>query len=155
MPDRRELVSALGQALRERGLEGRGRYFRFVGPELAWFVDLDLIPHTDRVGTIVGVCPAALAPNGWPTRANNCPIVLAPDSGGEPFGLDHWEMWQALSADSDLTDDARREALQALVEAVVGVVRRVQTLEELKAIAASGQLRGFLHKDARSLLAGS
>lgn len=148
-------MSALGRALRERGLEGRGRYFRLVGPELSWFVDLDLVPRTDRVGTIVGVCPVALAPDGWPTRANNCPIVLAPDSGGEPFGLDHWEMWQALSADSDLTDDARWTALLGLVEAVVDVAQRVQTLEALRVMAASGQLRGFLHQDARSLLKGA
>lgn len=83
----------LGQALHERGLEGRGRYFRVVGAELTWFVDLDLVPRMDRVGVIVGVCPAALASDGWPARARSRPILLAPDSGGEPFGLDHWEMW--------------------------------------------------------------
>lgn len=154
MMDRKDITRALGGSLAGGGFEGRGRRLRLAWPNLVWLVELDMVPRTERLGISLGVCSAELASAGWPDRANDCPIIFYPDAGGEPFGLDHWRAWQALDAGSDLDDDARRLALSEIGEAIAGLANRVTTLEDLKQMAAGGQLRGFVRKDARVLLEG-
>lgn len=152
MVSREELIGSLGGLLRDAGFEGRNRHFILAGPELDWLLQLELIPRTTRVGIYVGVSPRVLASGTEPTRANDCPIVFDPESGGEPFGLDHWQVWRALDVESDVPDDVRAETLAETVRAVSLVARRVSTLAALRQMAADGQIREFVRKDARSLI---
>lgn len=149
------VISVLRKELTELGFAGRGRNLRAIRAEVAWFVELELIPRTSRVGVSLGACPAVLAPEGWPARANDCPIILDPASGGAALlGHDRWETWQALDGDSALSDEVRSEALRCLAEALARAFERIMTLGDLRAAAAEGQLTGFIHKDARALLEG-
>ncbi|MCC2322277.1 hypothetical protein [Cellulomonas xiejunii] len=150
--ERDEILSVLRGGLRERGFTGPGGRLRLVSPHMAWMVDLGRVPRTDRAEVYVGICPVELAPGGWPTCANNCPIVLYPESGGAPFGLDRWDAWQALDAGSSLSDEIRRGELLAIVDAVAELSTQVTTLQDLKEMFAAGRLRQFVHKNARALL---
>jgi hypothetical protein len=94
-----------------------------------------------------------LAPDGWPKRANDCPIVLYPDAGGEPFGLDRWQAWQALDSDSDLHIGERELELERIARSMWRVANEIRSLSDLRHMAAEGHLRGFVHRDARDLLA--
>lgn len=154
MMPRDKVLKKLAEGLVRSGFQGRGRRFTRVWPELAWLFQLESIPRTARVGIYVGICPVELAPNGWPARANDCPIILHPEGGGEPFGLDHWEAWQALDTASELEDAVRLATLDEIVRSVAEVAERVTTIGELRRLAADGQLRGFVHRDARALLDG-
>ena len=152
---REDVMRLLRRELTARGFSGRGRNLRVVRPEIAWLVGLELVPRTARVGVSLGACPAVLAPGGWPTRANDCPIILDPASGGAAL-LDHdrWEAWQALDGDSGLTDEVRQQALGRLAEGLASVADRIALLDDLRAAAHVGQLTGFVRKDARALLGG-
>lgn len=150
--ERDEIVSVLRGGLRERGFAGPGGRLRLVSPHMAWMVDLGRVPRTDRAEVYVGICPVELAPGGWPTRANSCPIILYPESGGEPFGLDHRDTWQALDAGSNLSDETRRGGLLAIVDAVAELTTQVTTLHDLREMFAAGRLRQFVHTNARALL---
>jgi hypothetical protein len=150
--DRLEVIKIIGRELRERGLPGRGRVFSFHHTDVLWLIDLEQIPRTDRVGVAVGACPNVLMADGRPTRANNCPIVFYPETGGEPFGLDRWRTWQALDVASDIGDDERSEALAEIVDAIVDVASNAVTLHDLREMASEGKIRHFIRKDARALL---
>jgi len=152
--NRQDVIRTIGEALADGGLSGRGRHFRLVQPDLVWMVDLDQIPGTARLGISVGVCPAQLAGEQWPDRANDCPIILYPDAGGEPFGLDHWRSWEGLDAASEIADDERRRSLSEIGDSVAELAGRVTTLNQLKQLYEAGRLRGFVRKDARLLLEG-
>ncbi len=152
MMDRSDGIRALGGYLTSAGFEGRGLRFRLSWSELVWMVELDRIPRSERIGIMVGVCPAELAPDGWPVRANDCPIIFYPDGGGEPFGLDHWRAWQALDSSSDISDEDRLSELSAIVESIVTLANFVTTVDGLRSMAAKGPLRGFVRKDALSLI---
>jgi hypothetical protein len=155
MMGREDVMSVLRKDLTALGFAGRGRNLRVLREEVAWLVELELIPRTSRVGVFLGACPAVLAPEGWPTRANDCPIILDPASGGAALlGHNRWVTWLALDGDSVLSDEARREALYRLAEALVSASERITTVSELRAAAAEGQLTGFVRKDARALLVG-
>ncbi|WP_353810495.1 hypothetical protein [Agromyces sp. SYSU T00194] len=105
------------------------------------------------MGVSIGVCPAALSPDGWPARATECPIIIDPAGGGvDLLGHDRWDAWRALDCDSGLLDDERRAGIVALVEALAGVAEGIATLADLRAAAAAGHLDQFVRKDARTLL---
>ncbi|WP_206535813.1 hypothetical protein [Microbacterium endophyticum] len=153
MTTREEIIRSLRAELVRYGFAGRGRSLRIVRPEVAWLIHLELIPRTSQVGVCVGICPAVLACDGWPTRANDCPIILYPASGGaEMFGHDTGETWQALDSESTLTEEARNEVLDRLADAMWSASEETATLDELKRASAAGKLTAFVHKDARALL---
>jgi len=154
MITREAVIKALRRAFVDQGFEGRGRHFLLVWPELTWMLQLESIPRTGRVGMYLGVCPAELVIDVWPSRANDCPIILHPEGGGPPFGLDHWEAWQALDTASELPDDVRIAALDGIARAVAKVASRTTTVSDLRKMAAEGHLRGFVRRDARALLSG-
>jgi hypothetical protein len=154
MMTREAVIKALGGAFVDQGFEGRGRLFRLVWPELTWMLQLESIPRTGRVGIYVGVCPSELVVDAWPSRANDCPIILHPEGGGPPFGLDHWDVWQALDTASELPDDVRIAALAGIARATALVANRTTTISDLRDMSAEGHLRGFVRRDARSLLSG-
>jgi hypothetical protein len=149
---REDVLQALGNGLMEHGFQGRSRHFQLSWPELEWMVQLEMIPRTERVGTYVGLSPQALLSADRPTKANDCPIIFHPESGGEPFGLDHWRVWEALSLESGLSDDERQGRIDEFVRAVAAVANRVRSMADLRLLAANGHLRGFVRKDARALL---
>lgn len=150
--ERAAALRVLGRAFLELGLHGAARRFQRDYSELHWLVDMELIPRTERVGLKVGACPIQLAPDGWPTRANDCPIIFYPESGGEPFGIDRWRVWVALDLSTSLADETRSDELRLVAESIVQVVDRVTSVADLKKMAARGELRGFLRKDARDLV---
>lgn len=116
-------------------------------------IDLELIPRASRVGVSVGICPATLAAEGWPSRANNCPIILDPASGGvEMFGHDKWDTWRALDSDSAVTSEARKEMLGRLSGAIGAASEVIATLSDLRGAADAGKLSAFVRRDARALL---
>ncbi len=117
-------------------------------------IDLEQIPKTDRVGTYVGVCPTALAPDVLPSRANDCPIVMWPETGGEPFGLDRWDVRDTLDLSSGISDETRSQRLAAIAEAVASVFFSAQSVADLRRMSVEGRLAGFLRKDAREFLQG-
>ena len=154
MTTREEVIKELARALKHEGFEGRGRNFRVVSPELTWMVQLESISRTSRAGIYVGVSPEALASVGPPARANDCPIVFVPESRGAPFGLDHWEVWQALDTASDVPDEVRRESVERIIKAIAERARRTTTLADLRQLAADGHVGGAVRRDARALLSG-
>lgn len=148
-----DVLRSVGALLAERGLAGRGRCFWAEWSELAWMVQLEVVPKTGRVGIYLGICPAELARDGRPSRANDCPIVLHPPSG-TLLGVDYWRSWKALDAESGFDDQDRRAALAELCDAIADRVMHVTTLADLRRLAMDGHLSGFVHKDARALLQG-
>jgi len=148
-----DVLRSIGALLAERGLVGRGQRFRAEWPELAWMVELEVVPKTGRVGIYLGICPVGLATGGWPSRANDCPIVLHPPSG-TLLGVDYWRSWKALDAESEMDDQDRRAALADLCDAMTDRAMRVTTLADLRRLEMEGHLSGFVHKDARALLRG-
>ncbi|MDZ8200272.1 hypothetical protein RZO50_02010 [Microbacterium sp. SSW1-59] len=150
---RTEIIKSLRSELVARGFVGRGRNLRVIRAEVAWMIQLELIPTTSRVGLSVGICPAALTAAGWPSRANNRPIILDPASGGvEMFGHDKWDIWHALDSDSALTSEARKELLGRLSDAIWAASEAIATLSDLRGAADAGKLSAFVRRDARALL---
>ncbi len=150
--DRLEVIKIIGRDLRVKGWSGKGRVLSLHHTGVLWLVDLEQIPRTDRVGIAVGACPSVLTADGRPTRANNCPIVFYPETGGEPFGLERWRTWQTLDVASDIGDDERSKALAEIVDAIVDVASNAVTLHDLREMASEGKIRHFIRKDARELL---
>jgi hypothetical protein len=155
MIPREELLATVRQCLADEGFKGRGRNLRAGSPEVAWLVQLELVPRSSRVGIDVGICPALLAPGGWPGRASNCPIVIDPASGGAAlFGHDDRAAWEALDVGSDLADAERRHVVAQLAGAIASTARRLATLEQLEDAVRRGEVGGFMRHDARQLLLG-
>jgi hypothetical protein len=121
---------------------------------MLWLVDLEQIPRTERVGIYLGVCPKELAPDGWPTKANDCPILFIPEGPGEVFRLEDRRAWNALDMSSELQDEVRVDELRVVADAIVGLVLRVATLDSLKLMASAG-LVAFVRRDAKELLGRS
>lgn len=153
--ERIEALRHIARELKGLGFDKRGQTFRVEAPTVVWLVDLEQIPRTDRVGISVGVCPAELAPDGWPSRANDCPIVSHSEAGDALLGLEKWRVGSALDMSREMSVESRTEELSEIARSIARVAREANSLDVLKRMYAAGRFREFLHKDARALLAAA
>ena len=152
MASREEIIRELARLFKDRGFQGKGAHWSLPFAELRWLVYSERLPRTTRVGMYVGVDIGALGDDPPPKNANYCAVVLHPDIGGEPFGLEKRDTREALDEASRWSDEERTGQLSAIFNAIAALATQTSTVAALRELAAAGRLRAALRRDARAFL---
>ena len=152
MTDTAAVVRILGQALRAKGLIGRGRRWHADFEEVRWIVELDKVPHGHRLGIDVGLWTPTLGGNP-PTRPTDCPALVHAENMPLGPNVERSAIVRALDLTSNLDDDDRARALEQIADALARYVTSHGTLVAVREAYRKEDLASaFIHKDARGVL---
>ncbi|MBX3315207.1 MAG: hypothetical protein KF906_12915 [Actinobacteria bacterium] len=152
---RKEIASHLQAAGLERVRNGWQRRSQ----ELTWLIEVDLSPHSHRLGIDVGCSIQRLLEDVEPDRTNACQVQLClenlPLSTTPTTSLRRLDSFGSvvialLDPNTEMSDEARRVAMKAVMDELVGFVSRIQSESDLATEARAGTFRsGFVDRRAR------
>jgi hypothetical protein len=147
MISKSEVREILGSEWRHAGLKGRGNRWRHAGPDVHWIVQI----QGDWLGRLSLVADAAPASAGHvPTSNDAYSLRIFVDNLP---GVSELGVIEALTMDSKMADDTRREVLRDVAFEVARFVMAHGTLASLRYAYRSGELEGMsIRKDLRQCL---